>query len=561
MITGDLLATVPLFHDLPLTERESLAAAAADMHFQADEWVLQEGEVSSFYVLLEGALAVFKEVAGVPQQVNAYKPGDFFGEVPLLLGTTAIASFRATVPARLMRLSADHFHELVRNCATLNDTILRTMASRIGMVQQLSITTPIPTVAVVGRRGDPFCHELRDFLVRNHVPFRWIDPDSGVRQDDNDAVTAALASDSPLPVVCSTDGRRLASNSFREIAARIGLQTSPTRSEYDVTVIGGGPAGLAAAVYGASEGLRTLLVERVAPGGQAGTSSRIENYLGFPTGISGDDLSIRARQQAQRFGADMIVARTATAIAGTGPYSLVLDGDEQVTTSAVVLATGVSWRRLDIAGIDTFLNRGVYYGAAQTEALGLRGKSVFLVGGGNSAGQAAMLFSNYAEHVTILVRGSGLAASMSQYLIDQLGRRSNISLRTMSEISAVDGRECLESVTITNRSTGESERHPCAALFVFIGARAEVDWLPPTVIRDEWNYVCTGRDVMDLLAAGDAAQHWPLERDPFLLETSAPGIFAAGDVRHGSIKRVAAGVGEGSMAIAFVHQYLAEMRR
>lgn len=560
MITAELLSSVSLFAGLPLNERESLAAVAADLHLRADEWVLHEGEAASFYVVIDGALAVFKDVGGVPQQVNSYKPGDFFGEVPLLLGTTSIASFRTTEPSRLMRLSSEHFHELIRHCETLNGIILRTMATRISMVQQLSIATPVAAVAVVGHRYDPFCHELRDFLVRNHVAFRWIDPGDRARDDETDAVSEALAMPaSPLPIVCLPDGHHLASSSFREIAARIGLQTLPQQAHYDVTVIGGGPAGLAAAVYGASEGLKTLLVERVAPGGQAGTSSRIENYLGFPTGISGDDLSLRARQQALRFGAEIVVARAASAIEDTGPYSLLLDGEDRVTTSAVVLATGVEWRRLAVEGVDRYLNRGVYYGAAQTEAIAVRGKSVYLVGGGNSAGQAAMLFANYAEQVTILVRGAGLAASMSQYLIDQLASKSNIRIQTMSEISAIGGDESLEFVHITDHRTGERERHECAALFVFIGARAEAAWLPRTVIRDEWGYVCTGRDVMDLLAAGDKSQ-WPLERDPYLLETSAPGIFAAGDVRHGSIKRVAAGVGEGSMAIAFVHQYLAELR-
>jgi thioredoxin reductase (NADPH) len=343
----------------------------------------------------------------------------------------------------------------------------------------------------------------------------------------------------------------------------VGLQTAPRHADYDLAVIGGGPAGLAAAVYGASEGLRTVLVERVAPGGQAGTSSRIENYLGFPSGVSGDELSVRARQQAARFGAELIVARHAQSVltpaeSRSSSYTLLLDGGDRVGAAAVVVATGVEWRRLAVPGMDALLNRGVYYGAAQTEAAAVRGQSVILVGGGNSAGQAAMLFSSYAERVTLLVRGPAVAASMSQYLIDQLGTKGNIRIETMSEVSAVEGNECLEFVTIRNHQRGTEERQACAGLFVFIGARPETHWLPASVIRDEWDYVCTGRDVMDLLAAGRGAE-WPLERDPYLLETSAPGVFAVGDVRHGSIKRVAASVGEGSMAIAFVHQYLAEI--
>ncbi len=257
----------------------------------------------------------------------------------------------------------------------------------------------------------------------------------------------------------------------------------------------------------------------------------------------------------------MVVARSATNLSTleTGGYRLHLDGGDTIDTSAVVLATGVAWRRLSVEGIDAFINKGVYYGAAQTEALGARGKAVYLVGGGNSAGQAAMLLSSYADSVTILVRGSTLAASMSKYLIDQLASKSNIRIEPMSEIVSVEGNGVLDSVTIRNHVTGEEQRHRCDRLFVFIGARAETEWLPSSLVRDEWGYVCTGRDVLDLLAAG-AATSWPRERDPYLLETSSPGIFAAGDLRHGSIKRVAAGVGEGSMSIAFVHQYLAEMR-
>jgi thioredoxin reductase (NADPH) len=545
MITGEMLAAVPLFRALPASERESLAARAADVRLRADDWVLREGETPAFYVVIEGTLAVFKSVGGAEQQITTYRTGEFFGEVPLLLGSSAIASVRATEPTRLMRLDSEDFHELLTDCEVLNGEIMRTMATRVAAIQQISAGAPLASVTVVGRRLDPACHATRDFLVRNHVAFRWVEPDG--------------EGASHYPIVQLAGGEELTSPSFRELAAKVGLQTEPADVHYDLTVIGGGPAGLAAAVYGASEGLRTLLVERVAPGGQAGTSSRIENYLGFPTGISGDDLSLRARQQAVRFGADVVVARTASSIGGDSlsAYTIALDGGDRVTTSSVVLATGVDWRRLSVPGIDAFLNRGVYYGAAQTEALGVRGQSVYLVGGGNSAGQAAMLFANYADDVTLLVRGPALAASMSQYLIDQLATKSNIRIETMSEIAGVEGKDCLKSVTVANRRTGKSERRACAGLFVFIGARAEADWLPPSVIRDEWGYVCTGRDVMDLVAAGHATR-WALERDPYLLETSVPGIFAAGDVRHGSIKRVAAGVGEGSMAIAFVHQFLAE---
>jgi len=310
-------------------------------------------------------------------------------------------------------------------------------------------------------------------------------------------------------------------------------------------------------VYGASEGLCTVLIEREAPGGQAGTSSRIENYLGFPNGVSGEDLGSRALQQAQRFGAEIVVARHVIGL-DADPKSRVravqLDGGERVNARSVILTTGVTWRELEAPGCDTFLGRGVYYGAARTEAMTCRGQDVFLVGGGNSAGQAAMFFANYAQSVTLLVRGPSLAATMSRYLIDQLATKDNIRVQAEHRIMRVEGGDHVERVVIENRRSGEIRTEPAAAVFVFIGADASTAWLPDALIRDERGYVCTGRDVTDLVARHNG--HWPLERDPFLLETSVPGIFAAGDVRHGSIKRVAAGVGEGSMAIAFVHQYL-----
>jgi thioredoxin reductase (NADPH) len=312
--------------------------------------------------------------------------------------------------------------------------------------------------------------------------------------------------------------------------------------------------------------LRTVLVERTACGGQAGTSSRIENYLGFPGGLSGDDLSSRARQQALKFQAELLVARSVTAIEPGAPLSpdsychtVVLDDGSRLTTKAVILASGVQWRRLDTPGVNRLTGHGVYYGAAATEAFAVRGCRVHLIGGGNSAGQAAMRFSDYAESVTMLVRGPSLAASMSDYLIQQLATKANVTIETHAEVIAVEGSSRLEAIQVATGPSRRRERRESDALFVFIGARAETSWLPPTLMRDQWGYVCTGRDVMDLLAEREAGT-WPLERDPYLLETSIPGIFSAGDVRHGSIKRVASSVGEGSMAIAFVHQYLAETR-
>ena len=553
MITPDTVAQVPLFADLPAEQQGLIAAHAADLRLQAGEWLIHEGELPAFFVVLAGRLDVLKRISTSDQVINQYSPGDYSGELPLLLGSTAIASLRASEPSRVLRLDPDDFHELVVHNLDLSAQLLRTMAERAQRLQELSIQTPVARVTVVGHRWDINCHTLREFLSRNHVAFTWVDPDDAAER--RGAATPDWTAET-YPLVVLEDGRCVVDPSLREIAGHLGLRTAPAAAEYDVAIIGTGPAGLAAGVYGASEGLRTLLIERDAPGGQAGTSSRIENYLGFPSGLSGDELSTRAWQQATRFGAELLVTREVTAIQpGTDAHVVVLDGDEPVRCRAIVLATGVAWRRFDVPGIEALIGRGVYYGAARAEALGVRGQRVVLVGGGNSAGQAAMFFSNYAESVSLLVRGDALQKSMSQYLVDELATRSNIDVELGAQVVAARGEHHLEELTVRSKDGSEATR-PADALFILIGADPETAWLPPTIARDELGYVCTGRDML----ATSYATYWPTDRDPFLLETSIPGIFAAGDVRHGSVKRVASGVGEGSMSIAFVHEYLATLR-
>jgi thioredoxin reductase (NADPH) len=341
--------------------------------------------------------------------------------------------------------------------------------------------------------------------------------------------------------------------STREVARLLGLQTSARAAEYDTMIIGGGPAGLAAAVYGASEGLRTIVVEREAPGGQAGTSSRIENYLGFPNGVSGDELASRALQQARRLGAEILVTRAVRHIDAEAGEVL-LDGDERVRARTVILATGVTWRRLAIDGFDRLIGKGVYYGAARSEAGAVNGLDVHLIGAGNSAGQAALYFANHARMVTLVVRGDSVEKGMSQYLIDQLRAKSNIAVLLRSEVTAAHGETNLTAIDIRNRADQSVRRADSGAVFVFIGADAETGWLPAEIARDAKGYVLTGDDVVK-------ARKWSQPRDPYLLETSVPGVFACGDVRLSPVKRVAAAVGEGSMAIAFVHQFLAHQAR
>ena len=344
------------------------------------------------------------------------------------------------------------------------------------------------------------------------------------------------------------DGTLISRPEARDVARLLGLQTGARLAEYDTMIVGGGPAGLAAAVYGASEGLRTVVVEREAPGGQAGTSSRIENYLGFPSGVSGDELASRALQQARRLGAEILVTRSVARIDPT-TRQVYLDGDDVIRARTVILATGVTWRRLAIDGFDRLIGKGIYYGAARSEAGVTHGLDVHLIGAGNSAGQAALYFANHARTVTLVVRGDSLEKSMSRYLIEQLGGKSNVKVQLRSEVVAAHGDTHLTAIDIRDGASATVRRHDCGGLFVFIGADAETGWLPTDIARDARGYVLTGDDVVK-------AGRWSHNRDPYLLESSVPGVFACGDVRLSPVKRVASAVGEGSMAIAFVHKYL-----
>jgi thioredoxin reductase (NADPH) len=409
---------------------------------------------------------------------------------------------------------------------------------------------PFEGIRIIGHRWSPQCHTLRDFLARNQVPYQWLDLEEN---EEAQRLSEYTQESNKLPLVLFQDGSVLSAPTPVDLAIKIGFQTRAELPFYDLAIVGGGPAGLAAAVYGASEGLRTVLIEREAPGGQAGTSSMIENYLGFPQGLSGNELARRAVIQARRFGVEVLTPLEATHIqADACSRVLTLSDGTSIVSKALLIATGVSYRQLDIPGLDRLIGAGVYYGAALTEALSCRGMDVFVVGGANSAGQAAMHFSRYAKSVTMLVRGESLANSMSRYLIDQIAATPNIEVRPFTNLVEAHGENSLQAITLYDSQQDRHETIPASMLFVFIGAQPRTDWLQGVIERDPHGFVLAGPD---LVQAGKLPKSF--QREPFLLETSVPGVFVAGDVRSGSVKRVASGVGEGSIAIQFIHRYLA----
>jgi thioredoxin reductase (NADPH) len=407
-------------------------------------------------------------------------------------------------------------------------------------------------VRVVGHRWSERSHDIKMFLARNHVPYRWYD----IERDAEAQRLLGLAQATPadLPLVLVPDGDALRAPSTLDLAGALGLRTSAQQPLYDVCIVGGGPAGLAAAVYAASEGLSTVIVEREAPGGQAGQSAAIENYLGFPKGLSGSDLTYRAIAQASRFGAEMVIARDVVGFEVRGPVrAVLLDGSGEIEARAIVVATGVSYRRLTAAGLDELTGRGIYYGVNASDAGQCQGDEVYVVGAANSAGQAALNLSRFAKRVVLVVRSATLADTMSRYLVERITAAANIVVRYRSEVVSGRGDGHLEALTLADRDSGLTEEVPTSWLFVFIGASPRTEWLGPDVVRDDKGFVVTGQD----LGAPAFARRWPLARAPLALETSVPGVFAAGDVRLDSMKRVASAVGEGAMSIYLVHRYLA----
>ncbi len=538
MITSTDLAQVPLFADVEEAERQRLARKAADIRLAPGEFLTREGEEPRFFIIFEGELEVLKNIVGQFRNLGRSVAGEFSGETPIFMGVPQIVSLRALTPVRAARFERQQLQELVRDSPSAAELVFSTMSTRTHMAQDMARATPSSRAYVIGSKYDSTCSAIRAFLGANRIQYNWRPT---FEEPGNGAITVEI--DRGTPLVDPT---------VRQVAEALGYRTVPQQEQYDVVIVGAGPAGMAAAVYGASEGLRVLIVERFAAGGQAGASSRIENYLGFPSGISGDELTERALKQAKQFGAEIVVRRSIEALepAERG-YCLRLDGGDLIEARAVLLATGVDWHRMDnIPGIEELQGRGVLYGAARHEVYGIAGKRVFIVGGGNSAGQAAVFFAGYAAQVVMLVRGAGLTLSMSQYLIDQIVARANVAVEPYTQVSSVEGENFIERVVTTHRPPeGEesTQTRDAGALFLMIGATANTDWLPEELECDPKGYIFTGRDLT----------RWPAGREPFALETSMPGVFCAGDVRHGSIKRVASGVGEGSMSISFIHEYLA----
>jgi thioredoxin reductase (NADPH) len=407
-------------------------------------------------------------------------------------------------------------------------------------------------IRLVGYQWSPQTHDIKDFLTRNNIPYLWLDYEKN--EEAVKLLEISKMEESDLPCLIFEDGEILKNPEIKEIADKAGLQTSASQVLYDLIIVGAGPAGLAAAVYGASEGLKTLLVEKQAPGGQAGTSSRIENYLGFPNGISGNELARRAVTQAKRFGVEILTAQEVVKLNADGPLrSVQLNDGTQINSRVILIATGVAYRKLKTKGIEKLTGAGVYYGATLSEGESVRNEDVFIVGGANSAGQAAMYFSRFANSVTMVVRGESLSSSMSQYLIDQIKLSPNIQILTNSEVIEVQGSNRLEKLIISRKDKMKTEKREACALFIFIGAIPNTGWLKEDISLDEYGFIKSG---IDLLNENEDIPYHLLFRPPYMLETSVPGIFVAGDVRHGSVKRVASSVGEGSMAVMYVHLYM-----
>src|SRR5437879_4312855 len=524
-------------------------AGAPAKKFRAGEALFRYGDRdANFFIIKSGEIELIDETGEKPKTIRVLGAGEFTGDVGHLTGHPKVVSGIAKPDCEVYEISDKALRELLNQDPGLSDIILQAFIGRRQLMRESGEFTGL---RVIGSRYSQDTSRIRDFLAKNRVLFTWLDLEgdpavSQVRQQFG-------VSETDTPIVACAHCLLLRNPSNRELAEAIGIRRPVEHTVYDLAIVGSGPAGLAAAVYGASEGLNTIVLEHTAPGGQAGSSMRIENYLGFPTGITGGELADRAVLQADKFGARISIPTPVTKLTFDKVYSVLeLEGGENVVAKCLLIATGAEYRRLEVEHCSRFEGAGVYYAATPNEAQMCRGSDVALVGGGNSAGQAAVYLSQYARKVLLLIRGDELCKSMSSYLAHRITNTPNIEILRCTEIVRMNGDGHLSSVEILNKTTGEKKMLPTAALFSFIGANPRTDWLPPEIEKDEKHFVRTGIELGD-------SRHWTLKRQPFLLETSRPGVFAAGDVRSGSVKRVASAVGEGSMAVQFVHEYLKTM--
>jgi thioredoxin reductase (NADPH) len=524
-------------------------AGTSTKTFHAGEALFRAGDRDpKFFVIKSGELEIIDVTGDQPKTIRVQGPGDFTGDVGHLTGSPKVVSAIARSDCEVYEMSETELRKVLNQDPELSDLILQAFIAR----RQLMRESPEFTgLRVIGSRYSRDTFRIRDFLAKNRVLFTWLD------LEGDPAVNQLLqqfgVTEAETPIVACAHCLVLRNPSNRELAEKIGIRRPVEHTVYDLAIVGSGPAGLAAAVYGASEGLRTIVLEHTAPGGQAGSSMRIENYLGFPTGITGSELADRAVLQADKFGAQISIPTPATKLTFDKTYSVLeLEGGENVVAKCLLIATGAEYRRLEVEHCSRFEGAGVYYAATPNEAQMCRGSDVMLVGGGNSAGQAAVYLSQNARKVFLLIRGDDLCKSMSSYLAHRIMNTPNIEILRCTEVIRMHGDGHLSSVEISNKTTGEKKMLPTAALFSFIGATPRTHWLPSEIEKDEKHFVRTGIELGD-------SRHWTLKRQPFLLETSRPGVFAAGDVRSGSVKRVASAVGEGSMAVQFVHEYLKTM--
>jgi thioredoxin reductase (NADPH) len=538
----------------PTLDEEQIAQAAscttaAPRHCEDGEKLIAIGDrETKFFIVNAGEVEIIDYSSDTPKTIAIHRKGQFTGDISHLTGTPAIFAAIARGNCEVYEISGQALRHLLNQCPGLSDIILQAFIARRQLVRE---SPDFIGLRVIGSRYSTDTFRIRDFLARNRVMFTWVDLESDPQV--NQLLKEFGLTEADTPVVACAHLLLLRNPSNQKLADEVGIHQTLARSMYDLLVIGAGPAGLAAAVYGASEGLQTAVLDSVGPGGQAGSSMRIENYLGFPTGLTGAELTDRATLQANKFGAHLSVPTKAVHLSFENGYAIVnADGNEPIMTKCLLIATGAQYRRLDVEGFEQFEGTGVYYAASLAEARLCSGCPAIVVGGGNSAGQAAVFLAGHASRVLLLIRGNDLNKNMSSYLVRRIEETGNIELLRSTTIRRMMGNGHLEAVETVNHETGEKQRIETPAVFSFIGATPRTDWLPVEVERDAKGFVQTG-------SASAESVHWGIRRAPFLLETSHPGVFAAGDVRSGSVKRVASAVGEGAMAVQFVHEYLKEM--